>query len=142
MENNVNNIEVEVIAMKTYIHLVKIKRRIDMLINKTANTETNVKFISYTGCYPNLCRGVLTLEIDDVEYKFGHDSNVYRSWETDGNFDKFWFSGGGLDSNYYTYKGEWEIDVKLIPEQFRKYAAEIDEVFNSNVPFGCCGGCA
>jgi len=36
---------------------------------------------------------------------------------------------------------EWQIDINNIPEQYRKYAAEIDEVFNSNVPWGCCGGC-
>ena len=37
--------------------------------------------------------------------------------------------------------GKWEIDADEIPEEFRKYAAEIDRVFNDNVPFGCCGGC-
>ena len=37
--------------------------------------------------------------------------------------------------------GEWSIDVDDLPEQFRKYADEIDEVFNENVPQGCCGGC-
>lgn len=39
------------------------------------------------------------------------------------------------------WQGEWQINVNKIPEQFRKYAAEIDEVFNDNVPCGCCGGC-
>ena len=33
------------------------------------------------------------------------------------------------------------IDADEIPEEFRKYAAEIDRVFNDNVPFGCCGCC-
>ena len=45
-------------------------------------------------------------------------------------------------SNYEgTYQGEWQIDVERIPEQFRKYTTEIDEVFNANVEYGCCGGC-
>lgn len=114
-----------------------------MLVNKETNAEfNNVKFISYTGCYPNLCNGVLTLEIEGIEYMFGHDYRQWKSWETDGNFHKFWHSGGGLDSNYCSYEGEWEINVKELPEQFRKYAAEIDMVFNDNVPYGCCGGCA
>lgn len=36
---------------------------------------------------------------------------------------------------------EWTIDVLELPEKFRKYAAEIDNVFNTNVEYGCCGGC-
>ena len=43
-----------------------------MLINKKENGK-RVKFVSYTGEYPNLCDGVLTLEIDGVQYKFGHN---------------------------------------------------------------------
>ena len=39
-----------------------------MLVNK--KNKSRVKFISYTGEYPNLCSGVLTLEIDGKEYKF------------------------------------------------------------------------
>ena len=37
--------------------------------------------------------------------------------------------------------GPWVIDVEKIPEKYRKYAAEIDEVFNENVERGHCGGC-
>ena len=33
------------------------------------------------------------------------------------------------------------IDYKEIPDKFKKYAAEIDAIFNYNVPQGCCGGC-
>ena len=45
-----------------------------MLINTQDKTTTqHVKFISYTGEYPNLCKGVLTLEIDGVEYTFGYN---------------------------------------------------------------------
>ena len=41
-----------------------------MLINGKYESDT-VKFVSYTGRYPNLCRGVLTLLIE--EKKFGLD---------------------------------------------------------------------
>ena len=62
------------------------------------------------------------------------------------NFDRFWTSGGcatgdGPDWNFEVKQGEWEIDVDDLPEQFWDVAAEIDEVFNENVPYGCCGGC-
>lgn len=109
-----------------------------MLINHNNNESNHVKFVSYTGSYPNLCSGILTLEIDGNEYKFGH--SIYK--EPQGEFHGFWSSGGGIQPNYDgTWQGEWKIDVNRLPEQFRKYAVEIDEVFNDNVPWGCCGGC-
>lgn len=114
-----------------------------MLVNKSVESNSHVEFISYTGRFPNLCRGVLTLKIDGEEVSFGHDGKFNFSTRkyNDTNFDDFWSSGGGITSGYNTYKGEWEVDVNDLPEQYRKYAAEIDEVFNCNVPYGCCGGC-
>ena len=129
-----------------------------MLINKKTQESgtTRVKFISYTGEYPNLCRGVLTLEIDGKQYKFGHNysnhhydknGNGYFSDEDpmNPNFDSFWHSGGSVtadkDWNWDVRQGEWEIDMDDLPQQFWDVAAEIDEVFNSNVEHGCCGGC-
>lgn len=112
-----------------------------MLINYKYESET-VKFVSYTGRYPNLCRGVLTLLIEGKEVRFGHDYSIPNSWKKDGNYDAFWSSGGGLDGNYCAYKGEWEIDAEKLPEEYKKYATEIDEIFNNEVPYGCCGGCA
>jgi len=38
-------------------------------------------------------------------------------------------------------RGEWQINVSKLPEEIKQYAQEIDEVFNENVPYGCCGGC-
>lgn len=35
-----------------------------MLVNSEIRETAHVKFISYTGKFPNLCSGVLTLEID------------------------------------------------------------------------------
>lgn len=107
-----------------------------MLVNQN-NNDIHVKFVSYTGEYPNLCSGVLTLEIDGVEYTFGYGYNRPQP-----DFKSFWSSGGGIINNYEsTYSEEWQIDVNDLPEQFRKYAQEIDRVFNENVEWGCCGGC-
>lgn len=109
-----------------------------MLINRDNNEITHVRFVSYTGKFPNLCRGELTLEIDGEEITFGYG---FHSKDKP-KYYPFWSSGGGINPNYEgTRKGEWRIDANKIPEEFRKYAAEIDEVFNANVPWGCCGGC-
>ena len=97
----------------------------------------HVEFIDYTGRYPNLCSGILTLKIDNQIVTFGN---------RDVMFDCFWSSGG---SCYFTNdfadahveSGPWIIDIRDLPEKYRKYADEIAEEFNSNVPHGCCGGC-
>lgn len=110
-----------------------------MLINNDIETQ-HVKFISYTGAYPNLCSGTLTLEIDGVEYTFG---GSYK--EPKPEFEGFWCSGGNVwfdgEWNAHVDNGEWKININDLPEQFRKYAQEIDSVFNENVEWGCCGGC-
>lgn len=122
-----------------------------MVVNNNNNdSNKRVKFISYTGDYPNLCTGVLTLEIDGKEYKFGHDYSNYRNGKhtdedpNNPNFESFWCSGGciaGGMEDLHAETGEWEIDADDLPEQFRELADEIDRVFNENVDYGCCGGC-
>ena len=100
---------------------------------------SHVKFVSYDGKWPNLCSGKLVLEIDGEKISFGHH---YFSEKDDSKYSSFWCSGGGINPNYEgTYSGEWIIDVEKLPEQYRKYAKEIDRVFNENVDWGCCGGC-
>ena len=99
-----------------------------------------VEFVSYTGECPNLCRGVLTLCIDGEEVRFGHNYGVFQSWKTDGNYDAFWKTGGGCEF-YNDWSGEWIVDKDELPAKYKKYINEIKEVFNANVPYGCCGGC-
>lgn len=103
-----------------------------MVINKHAiQREPHVKFVSYTGTCPNLCSGVLTLEINNEKVAFGYGT-LYRP---------FWSSGGGITADYDIRSGEWVIDAESIHPAYRQYADEIDRVFNENVPHGCCGGC-
>ena len=76
-----------------------------------------IKFISYTGKYPNLCSGVLTIEIDGKEYKFGHEISDYdiktNSYKTD-NFEQFWVSGGCIRNSkkwgMYAEHAPWEVN--------------------------------
>lgn len=105
-----------------------------------------VEFVSYTGKYPNLCSGVLTLCIDGEEVRFGHDYMVFESWKTDGNYDAFWVTGGrcGFRNKWqdsYTEHGEWQMIESNLPTKYRKYAEDIINIFNDNVSYGCCGGC-
>ena len=123
-----------------------------MVVNGNKTNTDRVKFISYDGEYPNLCGGVLTLEIEGKEYKFGHhysnyhfdkNGNGYFSDEDpkNPNFGSFWHSGGCITDDYEADCGEWEIDAEELPEQFRELAPIIDMLFNENVEYGCCGGC-
>lgn len=106
------------------------------VINKKPR-HSKVKFISYTGIWPCLCTGTLTLKVDGKEYRFGYG---------DGMYPRFWTSGGGCGfrngySESYVYTGPWIIDENELPDELKQYSDEIDQVFNENVQFGCCGGC-
>ncbi len=127
--------------------------------NKSSSGASRVKFISYTGKWPNLCTGILTLEIDGEVCKFGHNLDT-MTWDekekkwvyTDEdpqnpNYEPFWHSGGSVtggppDYDFRTHCGEWEIDVDELDQKFWDVASEIDDVFNANVEWGCCGGCS
>lgn len=107
-----------------------------------------VKFVSYTGRYPNLCSGVLTLEIEGKRVTFGPTSGkLYfgKSYD-DPDYPSFWESGGCVrysedDRNFLVEQGRWIINKKDIPYQYQKYMKEIRRLFNEYVPYGCCGGC-
>lgn len=93
----------------------------------------NIEFVSYTGAYPCLCIGTLTLKIDGKEMSF---KGAFHSGGTC-YFDEDW--------NDHVTEGKWEIDfdypeweeLNLTPEEKK----EITFLFNANVEWGCCGGC-
>lgn len=88
-----------------------------------------VKFIDYTGRWPNLCSGTLILEIEGEVVRFSSERDT-----------RFWYSGGSCCG--FNVTGEpWIIDRDDIPKKYRKYYYEIVHVFNENVEWGCCGGC-
>lgn len=109
-----------------------------------------IEFVSYTGKYPNLCRGILTLLVDGKEMKFGHgycDFNYETGNFNDTNYDSFWessgecgFCGGGYTDSYVT-NGEWIVYEEELPDFLQPYAKYIEEILNENMEKGCCGGC-
>jgi len=91
---------------------------------------SRVKFLSYDGEYPNLCRGTLKLEIDGEEVAWN------RNLVSGGSV---WFSKDY--SEEHVERGEWSVEF---PDNFPKDAElrqEIARVVNENVRHGCCGGC-
>lgn len=101
-----------------------------MLINQKHGSS--VEFISYTGKYPNLCSGILTLKINGEKFTFGYGKCDY---------DIFWQSGGSCGFNERCSINEWIIDYEKLPDKLKEYSTEIDYIFNQNVEHGCCGGC-
>ena len=99
-----------------------------------------IKFVSYTGKYPCLCSGILTLNIDGKDTTFGYSYGV----KTD--YDRFWDSGGscGFTGDYsdtVVIPGPWEIREECLPDFLKEHADELIDIFNENVEYGCCGGC-
>lgn len=96
-----------------------------------------IEFVSYDGEYPCLCFGHLILKIDGEIFEFGDD-----------NYPKFWTSGGSVsfdeDWNEEVLPGDWDwlcMDEDKMPEVVMENKERIMEIFNENVPPGCCGGC-
>lgn len=90
---------------------------------------SRLKFISYDGDYPNLCSGVLTLELDGNPIEF--PSHCLSSGGS------VWFDG---DWQEHVESGPWSIGEwpEWFPEELKREAVEL---VNDNIPEGCCGGC-
>lgn len=103
-----------------------------------------IEFVSYDGKYPNLCSGELILKVDGA---FEHFCSGYREGEELHKHPSLWATGGGCGfingdySNEYVDTAPWIIDGDYLPEHLKPFAGEIEELFNSNVSHGCCGGC-
>jgi hypothetical protein len=82
--------------------------------------------IDYDGSYPNLCSGTLIVYIDGKRWDFP---------------DYCLRSGGGLNEDYDPYIGDWSLSA--FPEGFPEILKEeVVEAINSEIPYGCCGGCS
>ena len=106
-----------------------------------------IEFVSYTGKFPNLCSGVLTVRVDGKAWNFGYAWN-FPERELLPRLPPFWKSGGcagvteSLDE--FCSEGPWKIDnphADQYPPEILARVPEILAVMNKNVPHGCCGGC-
>ena len=75
----------------------------------------HITFVNYTGAFPSLCAGILTLIIDGETVTFGPSTSVEKPMN-----DRFWRSGGY--TNWAT--GEvvergWCVCADELPEQYR-----------------------
>lgn len=91
--------------------------------------KDRLKFISYDGDFPNLCRGTLIMELDGKKITF---SEFCLSSGGNVSFDAEW--------NEKVTQGNWKISKFPIgfPEELRDRAVEL---VNENIRLGCCGGC-
>jgi len=88
-----------------------------------------IKFKSYNGKHPNLCRGKLVFTLNGKDIVFP---------------DNCLQSGGSTwideDNDEHVDSGEWKISK--YPKDFPiKLRAEAEELVNENIEHGCCGGC-
>lgn len=87
----------------------------------------DLKFISYDGCWPNLCSGTLVFELDGKTWEIERLSSGGSVW-----FDSDW--GDHIES------GPW--DVSDWPEDFpEEHKWAVVAMINYEIPQGCCGGC-
>lgn len=135
---DLNNASVETAVLLKAANLLGV----DVNCSWTAGTEStklmnHIKFVSYTGAWPSLCAGIMTLIIDGETVTFGPSTSVEKPM-----YDRFWRSGGYTNwaTNEVVERG-WCVCADELPEQYRAYADEIQEVMDSNIPHGCCGGC-
>lgn len=89
-----------------------------------------LKFICYSGKYPNLCRGILVVEKDGKRYGLEDIlSSGGRCYFTD-NY-----------ANAHVETGRREICKEDLPKELQDNYHELLELVNDNVEHGCCGGC-
>lgn len=115
------------------------------------SNQIDIKFVSYSGKYPTLCHGVLVLNVNGKNMRFGYEPLEYPvEPENKDNYPIFWESGGSVvfdeDWNDSVWSGKWEWSVpeyklKELPKEIVENKDLVMKIFNENVPFGCCGGC-
>lgn len=112
--------------------------------------DCSIKFISYSGEWPTLCHGVLVLEVNGKQFRFGYEPlDLPAKAEDKDNYPPFWTSGGGVtfdeEWNDFVWQGDWQWDNDIadtdLPKEIVENKELVMKIFNENVQQGCCGGC-
>lgn len=107
----------------------------------------HIEFVTYDGKYPTLCKGVLHIVVNGMDWYFGTEEQLEKLSIPDGcgKSNPFWKSGGSIkydvESDGMVTKGNWIVDLNLMPDYLKFYANEIADVMNEYIEPGCCGGC-
>lgn len=89
-----------------------------------------LEFVKYTGAYPNLCSGELTVREGNKEW----------------TIERWAFKSGGCvwfddDCDEHVEEGPWLINEDYVPDELKSRIDELTFLMNEYVPEGCCGGC-
>lgn len=88
-----------------------------------------IKFVSYDGDWPNLCRGTLVVEKDGKQYSM-------KKVQVSGGH--VWFSE---DWEEHVETGRWALNTNVVPPELQGDLRELEALVNDEIPWGCCGGC-
>lgn len=91
----------------------------------------NIKFVSYDGKYPNLCSGVLILNVD------GKIVTINKYSLCSGGSAHF---NDDYSESFIEY-GPWSLNEGHFSDYSEEEKEYIIELINENIPHGCCGGC-
>lgn len=80
----------------------------------------------YSGCFPNLCQGTLTLDVDGEIYALK---------------DVLWSGGTVFWYKSVVSHGKWKVNRNKLPHELLPKVKDIEDAVNDSIEWGCCGGC-
>ena len=126
---------------------IEAEEEMEIIETNLLSIADTIKVISYDGAYPNLCSGVLTVEINGEIERFhyclgsrvGYERSACEKYPYQGNWvfePKFNnYDGHSPEPDFYYFKRQAKKPMK---ESTRR---EIERIVNNYLPQRCCVGC-